>query len=312
MSFEMASLNRQQWQQWEVVFSALHWISEWKLEHVDELIVTYCKGALKTWSRFDTEGREEDPISQLTPENIEHAWLEVTNDGNESALGQFRQSAKSAPNMTLAYHNALRMYKANNTSEFAMTLTPDARQIVQAQTRKDDASGASWRDKHVQVVHMKDVRDKNVECDVTRQKRVDKAQEAIASTVAITSVEALEVAYLIAPRADRYLSVAALDLQLDWHLANPVPGLPGSEETSASSIPKAKTGPKGRGTRETRFEYLKQVISRSSRTTETPAADPSAAIEEEPVLLEVLSMDVDDGAYDSEEDFYGPRRGFGL
>ncbi|KAJ7337380.1 hypothetical protein DFH08DRAFT_812736 [Mycena albidolilacea] len=167
------------------------------------------------------------------------------------------------------------------------------------------------RDKHEQVVHMKDVRDKNVERDVTRQKRVDKAQEAIASTVAIASVEALEAAYLIAPRADGYLSVAALDLQLDWHLANPVPGLPGSEETSASGIPKAKTGPKGRGTRETRFEYLKQAISRRSRTTETPAADPSAAVEE-PVPLEVSSMDVDDGAYDSEEDFYGPRRGLGL
>jgi hypothetical protein len=51
----------------------------------------------------------------LTPENIEHAWLEATNDGNESELGIFRQAAKSAPNMSLAYHSAMRMYKANKT-----------------------------------------------------------------------------------------------------------------------------------------------------------------------------------------------------
>jgi hypothetical protein len=64
------------------------------------------------------EWSDEGPISKLTTENIERAWLEVTNDGNESELGIFRQTQKSAPNKSHEYHNALRMYKANLTSNY--------------------------------------------------------------------------------------------------------------------------------------------------------------------------------------------------
>ncbi|KAJ7660879.1 hypothetical protein DFH06DRAFT_1326133 [Mycena polygramma] len=84
---ETASLNGRMWEKPEVVYAALNRISEWKLEHVDALVVAYCKGALATWSRFDTEWSEDGPISKLSPQNIERAWLEVTNDGNESELG---------------------------------------------------------------------------------------------------------------------------------------------------------------------------------------------------------------------------------
>jgi hypothetical protein len=68
------------------VFAALARISEWNLEHVDALVVAYCKGALARWTRFDTEWHEDGPISKLSPQNIEHAWLEVTNDSNKSEL----------------------------------------------------------------------------------------------------------------------------------------------------------------------------------------------------------------------------------
>ncbi|KAJ7818897.1 hypothetical protein B0H14DRAFT_2256279, partial [Mycena olivaceomarginata] len=101
MSFETSTLNGQQWEQPEVVSAALHKISEWKLEHGDSLAVAYYKGALATWARFDTEWSEGGPIAQLSPENVERAWLEVTNGGNESMLGIYRQAAKSAPNMSL-------------------------------------------------------------------------------------------------------------------------------------------------------------------------------------------------------------------
>ncbi|KAJ7824394.1 hypothetical protein B0H14DRAFT_2369645, partial [Mycena olivaceomarginata] len=141
MTFKTSTLNGQRWQKPEIVYAALAKIAEWKLEHVDKLIVAYCKGALATWIRFDTEWSEDGPISKLSAENIERAWLEVTNDGNESELGIYRQAAKPAPNMSLAYHSALRMYKANKTSEYVTTLDATTRQAIRAQVRKADASG---------------------------------------------------------------------------------------------------------------------------------------------------------------------------
>ncbi|KAJ7477641.1 hypothetical protein FB451DRAFT_1032830, partial [Mycena latifolia] len=119
-------------------------------------------GALATWARFDTKWSEDGPISKLTRENIERAWLEVTNDGNESDLGIYRLSARSAPNISLPYHNALRMNKANHTSEYLKTLAAPDRQAIRVEVRKDDASGANQHTKHAQVVHMKEVVEKNV------------------------------------------------------------------------------------------------------------------------------------------------------
>ncbi|KAJ7875910.1 hypothetical protein B0H14DRAFT_2228209, partial [Mycena olivaceomarginata] len=110
-------------------------------------VVAYCKGAIATWDRFDTEWSEEGPISKLSPENIERAWLEVTNDGNESHLGIYRGAAKSAPNMSLAYHSALQMYKTNNTSDYLASLDATARQAIRAQVRIEDASGKSTQKK---------------------------------------------------------------------------------------------------------------------------------------------------------------------
>ncbi|KAJ7433147.1 hypothetical protein B0H11DRAFT_1759292 [Mycena galericulata] len=308
-SFSTATLDGRPWEKPEVVYAALARISEWKLTYVDELIVAYCKGALETWARFDTEWSEEGPISKLTPENIERAWLEVTNDGNESELGILRQSARSAPNISLPYHSALRMYKANNTSDFMKTLTAPDRQSIRAQVRKTDASGANRKNKHAQIVHMKQVVDKNTARDTIRKDRVTKAQDAIAKTTAIDSVEALDAAFGIPRGAEGYLGVAALDLQLDWHLANPV-------QNSAASIPKAKSGAKGRGTRETRYTYLKDAISKRSESLQSAPVGPSSAAEElqakesqadavPPEQTMSSSMDVDDDTYDSEEEWYG-------
>ncbi|KAJ7840315.1 hypothetical protein B0H14DRAFT_2286985, partial [Mycena olivaceomarginata] len=140
---ETSTLDGKMWQQPEVIYAARARIAEWNLEHIDTLIIAYCKGALLAWDRFDTEWREAGPISSLSQENVERAWLEVTNDGNESELGIFRGAAKSAPNMTLEFHSAMRMYKANNTSTFQLTLHTQTWQAIRAQVRTEDASGAS-------------------------------------------------------------------------------------------------------------------------------------------------------------------------
>jgi hypothetical protein len=132
MTHKMSALNGQRWEKSEIEYADHRRISEWKLDHVDSLVVTYCKGAITTWARFDTEWSEEGPISKLSPENIERAWLEVTNDGNESHLGIYHRAAKSAPNMYLAYHSALQMYKTNNTSDYLTSLGAKAWQAIRA------------------------------------------------------------------------------------------------------------------------------------------------------------------------------------
>ncbi|KAJ7043002.1 hypothetical protein C8F04DRAFT_1251176 [Mycena alexandri] len=277
---ETSSLDGKMWQNPEVVYAARARILQWKLEHVDALIVGYCKAALIIWGRFDTEWADDGPISTLSQENIERAWLEVTNDGNESELGILRQASKSAPNMSLAYHNAMRMYKANKTSAFLPTLTPQDRQIIRAQVRKEDSSGSTRQKKHAQVVHMKEVVDRNTKRDDDRKDRADKVKQILAEVVAIALVQEFEAAFEIGRGSAGYLTVAALDLQLDWHLTNSVKESTDSVETSASSIPKAKSGPKGRGNRANRYEYLKAAISKRSHTLERVAAGLCSIVEE--------------------------------
>jgi hypothetical protein len=305
-TFETATLNGRMWEKPEVVYAARARISEWKLEHVNALVVAYCKGALATWARFDTEWSEDGPISKLSPENIERAWLEVTNDGNESDLGIFRLAARSAPNISLPYHSALRMYKANQTSDYIRTLDAPDRQTIRAQARIDDSSGANRQQKHAQVVHMKQIVDKNTARDAERKEKATKAQDILSKITPIASVQALDTAFQIGPRSEGYLSIPALDLQLDWHVANAVKELPGFQETSASGIPKAKSGPKGRGNRENRYTYLKEAISKrieiSQRITNSPSDLTDAAIPEQQYSDD---MEVDAGADDSEDEWYG-------
>ncbi|PBK81016.1 hypothetical protein ARMGADRAFT_1091668 [Armillaria gallica] len=71
--------------------------------------------------------------------------------------------------------------------------------------------------------HMKDVASQNADKDCTCAARI-----------------ALEEAYNIWHGANGYLTVAALDLQLDWHIKN-------GKNGSGLEIQKAKSGAKGRG-----------------------------------------------------------------
>ncbi|KAJ7719784.1 hypothetical protein DFH07DRAFT_972795 [Mycena maculata] len=311
-TYETATLDGKIWQKPEVVYAARARIVEWKLEHVNALVVAYCKGALATWHRFDTEWDDEGPIAKLSPDNIERAWLEVTNDGNESELGIFRQAAKSAPNMSLAYHSAMRMYKANKTSEFLPTLSAQDRQAIRVQVRIQDGSGSNRKNKHAQIVHMKEIVDKNLKRDDERKERADKAKEVLTKIIAIASVPELDTAFKIGRGSAGYLTVAALDLQLDWHIANSVKEST-SSDTSASGISKAKSGPNGRGNRDTRYGYLRDAISRRSQILERVAVGLSSIqVVEEAAPEEVISdqMEVDDGGFDSEEEYYDRQNSF--
>jgi hypothetical protein len=56
MTIETSTPNGRRLEKSEVVYAAQRRISEWKLDHVDGLVVAYCKGALETWSGLTQNG----------------------------------------------------------------------------------------------------------------------------------------------------------------------------------------------------------------------------------------------------------------
>jgi hypothetical protein len=154
---------------------------------------------------------------------------------------------------------------------------------------------------------MKTVVDENQKRDEAHKERAAKAEEILDNILVITSVEDLDAAFQIGHGSKGYRTVAELDLQLDWHIAKPVKESASSQESSASGIPKAKTGAKGRGNRDDRYNYLKEAISRRTAILELVAGAAPITIEEVALQEVVLSsaLDVDDDGYDSEDDYYG-------
>ncbi|KAJ6451492.1 hypothetical protein C8R47DRAFT_1229820 [Mycena vitilis] len=143
-----------------------------------------------------------------------------------------------------------------------------------------------------------EVVDRNTKRDTDR---AEKAKEIFAQTTAIASVEELDAAFQISRGGAGYLTVADLDLQLDWHIANAIP----SEESSASGIPMAKTGANGRGGRDTRYTYLREAIARRNVLLQRSAASADSAIEAIPPERPISSrMEVDDDGADSEEEYH--------
>ncbi|KAJ7847310.1 hypothetical protein B0H13DRAFT_1907344 [Mycena leptocephala] len=132
------------------------------------------------------------------------------------------------------------------------------------------------------------------------------AQDAIAKTIAIDSVAALDTRFQLQPKNEGYLSVPVLDLQLDWHIANAVKESADSTETSASGIPKAKTGANGRKNREARYQLLRTAISRRCEIIQALGGVP--ILESAQPESDTEPMDVDEEGYDSEEQWYSDKR----
>jgi hypothetical protein len=89
-------------------------------------------------------------------------------------------------------------------------------------------------------------------------------------------------------------------------LANPVKVLLASPESSASGIPKAKSGANRRGNRDSQHDYLKEAIQLCSEILQQASAGPSDAQEENPPKLEPIlsSMDVDDDGMNSGDEWH--------
>ncbi|PBK85845.1 hypothetical protein ARMGADRAFT_1047959 [Armillaria gallica] len=205
MSYETGSLDGKLWEMPEAIYA---------LPHLSPLL---------TWERFTSEFLAGGAIDTATSEQIESAWMESTNDLNEAHI---------RPNMSLNYFNALQIYLKSLTSEEHTAL--------QKLVCDQDSSGNNHAIKHTMAQHMKDVASQNADKDCTRAARIARAEEAIDGCDPYWTSQALEEAYKIQRGANGYLTVAALDLQLDWHIKN-------GKNGSGLEIPKAKSGAKGRG-----------------------------------------------------------------
>ncbi|PBK59241.1 hypothetical protein ARMSODRAFT_983198 [Armillaria solidipes] len=150
--------------------------------------------------------------------------------------------------------------------------------------------------------HMKDVASQNADKDRTRAARIACAEEAIDECDPYRTSQALEEAYKIRCGANGYLTVAALDLQLDWHIKN-------SKNGSGLEIPKAKSGAKGRGDRESRYRHLQAAISKyeAAGNLAVEAEHAGAETEVESSQEEIIDVDVE-GQDDSEDEFYSSVR----
>ncbi len=200
--------------------------------------------------------------------------------------------------MSLNYFNALQMYKKNGASSYPKSLTSEEHTALRKLVRDQDSSGNNHAIKHTMAQHMKDVASQNADKDHTRAPRIARAEEAIDGCDPYRTSQALEEAYKIQHSANGYLTVAALDLQLDWHIKN-------SKNGSGLEILKAKSGAKGRGDRESRYRHLQVAIAKyeAAGNLAVEAEHAGAETGVESSQEEIIDVDVE-GQDDSEDEFY--------
>ncbi len=180
------------------------------------------------------------------------------------------------------------------------SLKPEERSALWKLVRDQDSSGNNCAIKHTMAQHMKDVASQNTDKDRTRAARIACAEEAIDGCDPYQTSQALEEAYKIRCGANGYLTVAALDLQLDWHIKN-------GKNGSGLEIPKAKSGAKGRGDRESRYRHLQAAIAKyeaaGNLVVVVEAEHEGAETGVESSQEEIIDVDIE-GQDDSEDEFY--------
>ncbi len=200
--------------------------------------------------------------------------------------------------MSLNYFNALPMYKKNGASSYLKSLTSEEHKALRKLVHDQDSSGNNCAIKHTMAQHMKDVASQNTDKDRTHAARIARAEEAIDGCDPYWTSQALEEAYKIWRGANGYLTVAALDLQLDWHIKN-------GKNSSGLEIPKAKSGAKGRGDRESRYRHLQAAIAKyeAAGNLVVEAEHEGAETGVESSQEEIIDVDIE-GQDDSEDEFY--------
>ncbi|KAJ3862512.1 hypothetical protein EV359DRAFT_65570 [Lentinula novae-zelandiae] len=158
------SLDGLAWERPDVFYAAQKHTSEW-LPQIRNLLVHFLKRAKDSWLRFISEFKEGGSLSCATPEQIECAWMEKTNDLNEGAFGTYRQTSHANPTLSLTQYNAQQMFKFNQTSAYLHTLNPAMRQWLRKITCTQDASGDNHRERIQMAQHCQEVAEKKIEKD---------------------------------------------------------------------------------------------------------------------------------------------------
>jgi hypothetical protein len=304
VSFETGSLDGKPWLNPEAVYAVQRYAPD--LPHLEELAVAFLEGARETWSRFIEEFAENGAIWNASDNNIERAWMEVTNDLNESSFGIFRQVAKTNPNIALDTHNSRQMFKFNATGAYIRSLSPALRKFLRKITRRQDASGDNRRTKLALARYRQNVAEKKQADATAKAQKKKAAEDAIDAVIPLLTLTEVEHACALPARSSGYMTIPLIDLQLDWHRKY-------GTDDAKEFIPKAHTNEK-RGKRDGRCVLWQRAvdsyIAKECPRELIPSSDgPEATSEgdemdEEEVTVGDLGSDTDSADLYSEEEYY--------
>lgn len=114
--YESGSMDDKIWE-WLDAFYAVHKLAP-RLLNLRGALIAFFEGALETWLCFTVKFQPSGEIASASSAERHHAFMRTTNDDNEGALGEKRQSTCCALNMTLEQHNTCTMYQRNITAAF--------------------------------------------------------------------------------------------------------------------------------------------------------------------------------------------------
>ncbi|KAH7874175.1 uncharacterized protein C8R40DRAFT_1171670 [Lentinula edodes] len=80
------SLDGHGWERPDAFYAVQRHASQ-QLPQIQSLLIHFLKKAKESWLRFMSEFEGGGALSRATPEQIERAWMEKTNDLNEGAFG---------------------------------------------------------------------------------------------------------------------------------------------------------------------------------------------------------------------------------
>ncbi|KAJ3973309.1 hypothetical protein EV361DRAFT_843701 [Lentinula raphanica] len=267
-----------------------------QLPHLSAILIHFLQKARTVWHCFMSEFEAGRPLSVATEEQIERAYMEKTNDLNESAFGIWRQTNRHNPTLSVKQHNSRQMYKFNRTSEFLRTLSPEMRQWLWKVARKEDESGRNRLEKIKLAEHRKDVAEEKLQKQLANEQRRQAAVRAIDDITPILAITTLDYRASRPQGTQDYLKVDEITKQLKWHKRN------GAKDV----VPAAESS---WGKREDKLILLKSAIEKYN-LAQHELLQSRGSIEttiDDGDLPEVTIDDLEafcDNGYDSEEDYY--------
>jgi len=247
------------------------------------------EGAKVVWIQFTSEFRSDGALRNATPEQIENAFMEATNDLCEHDFGVFRQFSRVCPTISLVQYNARKMYQANRTSGYLRSLSPAMRKFLRKITREQDSSGAVRAVKIKMAKHRQDVAQANIKKDTEKRAKAQAAADELARHQPFLTLTEFDFVCSIPPRGQGYLSVELLTKELKWHW----------EFGISECIPKQMSQ---WGNRSDKITLVRVAIERYLALKESGGTTgPSDEDNYEPEK-EVTVEDLEE--YDSEEEYY--------